>query len=61
LNNLTPSREALRLTAAQHAIPANDVDAVAERALRLLSGLHEGSLARYRLRPSDFKSWKASL
>jgi hypothetical protein len=42
-----------------HGLATQDLDAFAERALDLLLALHEGSLSRYRLRPSEFLSWKA--
>jgi hypothetical protein len=54
-----PRPELLRAWAADHGIPAADVAAFAERALALLLGLHEGSLHRYRLRPSDFQAWRS--
>jgi hypothetical protein len=54
-----PRAELLRAWAAENGIPAADVEAFAERALALLLGLHEGSLHRYRLRPSDFQAWRS--
>jgi len=54
-----PRPELLRAWAAGHGILAPNVEAFAERALALLLGLHEGSLHRYRLRPSDFTAWRS--
>ncbi len=54
-----PRPELLRAWAADHGVPAADVEAFAERALALLLGLHEGSLHRYALRPADFQAWRS--
>jgi fido (protein-threonine AMPylation protein) len=52
-----PNAAALREWAGAHAIPENDRDGFAERALSLLVSLHEGNAGRYRIRPSDFNAW----
>jgi Fic family protein len=39
-------------------IPAEDRHRFIEAVETELSGLHEGNIARYRLRPSEFKTWK---
>lgn len=54
-----PRTELLTAWAASHAIAAADVAGFAERALLLLVNLHEGSLHRYGLRPSEFTEWRA--
>ncbi len=59
LNGDPPKREALRAWGASHGVSAQDADGFAERALALVLALHEGALARYRLRPSQFLPWKA--
>jgi Fic/DOC family len=38
-------------------IPANDLPRFGEVALQDLQGLHEGNIARYGLRPSEFRAW----
>jgi hypothetical protein len=40
-------------------VPFEDRDRFAEIALDLLVNLHDGAIARYRLRPSEFAAWKA--
>jgi hypothetical protein len=55
-----PQRADMRAWAEAHEIPAADVDAFADIAFGLLIDLHEGALARYGLRPSDFTRWKES-
>jgi hypothetical protein len=59
LSGAPPRTGSLRVWAAAHAVPEADLDAFAERALDLLVGLHEGSVFRYRLRPSEFTAWRA--
>lgn len=54
-----PSSSALSSWAADHEVPKVDLDKFADAALSLLLGLHEGSIARYRLRPSEFASWRS--
>lgn len=48
-------------TNASPPIPAEDRARFAEIALELLLDLHEGAIARYRLRPSEFAAWKVGL
>jgi hypothetical protein len=38
-------------------VPANDLLRFCEVAVQDLQGLHEGSIARYGLRPSEFRAW----
>ena len=38
-------------------VPANDLSRFGEVALQDLRGLHEGNIARYGLRPSEFRAW----
>jgi hypothetical protein len=40
-------------------VDAADLEQVIAMTLRDLHGLHEGNLARYRLRPSEFLRWAA--
>jgi len=54
-----PRVESLRAWAENHGVAGGDRDAFAETALSLLLGLHEGSIARYRIRPSEFTVWKS--
>ncbi|HEX6748645.1 MAG TPA: Fic family protein [Longimicrobium sp.] len=54
-----PRLELLRGWAERRGVPADDVDAFAERALALLLGLHEGSLHRYGLLVGDFTAWRS--
>lgn len=58
LEGKPPNRETLRMWGVAHGVAADEQEAFADRALGLLLALHEGSLARYRLRPSEFVSWK---
>jgi len=47
----------LRVTAAPIVAP-EDLEQFVAMAISELSGLHEGNLARYRLRPSEFRRWR---
>jgi Fic family protein len=47
--------------ALQHGIPAGDATAFTEIAIELLDSLHEGSISRYGLRPSQFAAWHARM
>jgi hypothetical protein len=38
-------------------VPANDLEPFAQLALAELNGLHEGNIARFRLRPTEFRLW----
>jgi Fic family protein len=42
---------------ARRLVPANDLLRFCEVALQDLQGLHEGNIARYGLRPSEFRAW----
>lgn len=42
---------------ARRLVPANDLPRFGEVALQDLQGLHEGNIARYGLRPSEFRAW----
>lgn len=53
-----PRHELLRGWAQAHSIAAADVDPFAESALGLLLELHDGSLHRHGLRPSEFAAWR---
>lgn len=44
--------------AAEARVPAADLDRFVEMAFSELLNLHEGSIARYRLRPTEFRSWR---
>jgi hypothetical protein len=39
-------------------VAPDDLDDFIAMAISELSGLHEGNLARYRLRPSEFRRWR---
>jgi Fic family protein len=41
-------------------VEAADIPAFTQMVLREIAGLHEGNIARYRLRPSEFQQWRAS-
>ena len=57
-------REKVRQTAAELAqlakpmVSTEDLDRFTSIALAELAGLHEGNIARFRLRPSEFRHWK---
>jgi Fic/DOC family len=38
-------------------VPANDLEQFAKLALAELNGLHEGNIARFKLRPTEFRLW----
>lgn len=38
-------------------VPANDLESFTQLALAELNGLHEGNIARFRLRPTEFRLW----
>lgn len=52
-NSLTIEREAVNL------VPTEDRTRFVEMAIDELKGLHEGNIARYRLRLSEFRDWKS--
>ncbi len=43
---------------AKSMVPTEDLDRFTSIALAELTGLHEGNIARFRLRPSEFRQWK---
>ena len=53
---LPSTRNILRLT--EELIPKNDQEVFVKMVLDALQRLHEGSVARYRLKLSEFQSWK---
>lgn len=55
-----PQRADMRAWADAHEVPAADLDAFTDIAFGLLIDLHEGTLARHGLRPSDFARWKGA-
>ena len=61
VNGDAPVRRELSRWIEQHAIPAAFHDAFIETALGLLLALHEGATYRYRIRPSEFRSWKLKI
>lgn len=46
--------------AARPLVDATDIPAFTQMVLQEIGGLHEGNIARYRLRPSEFQQWRAS-
>ena len=42
---------------ARNLVPIEDLPRFCEVALQDLQGLHEGNIARYSLRPSEFSAW----
>ena len=56
-----PDRASVLAWAAGHDVPGGDSEAFAETALDLLAGLHEGSVSRYGLRPSQLRAWRARI
>ena len=53
----TPEADAIRGLAAS-LVPAGDLERVVAMALDDLRALHEGSVARYRLRSSEYHAWR---
>ena len=53
-----PPTEAGLAQLAKSIVPPEDLDRFTSIALAELAGLHEGNIARFRLRPSEFKQWK---
>jgi hypothetical protein len=53
-----PPRESGIREIAQDLVPAADLDRFVELAFSELLNLHEGSIARYRLRPGEFRAWR---
>jgi hypothetical protein len=44
---------------ANHVVPVDDVPQFTRLVLEELHGLHEGNIARFRLRPAEFRHWQA--
>lgn len=61
VNGRPPVRSDLSRWTEQRDIPAAFHDAFVETALGLLLALHEGATYRYRVRPSEFRSWKLKI
>ncbi len=61
VNGHAPVRRDLARWTEQHDIPSAFHDAFVETALGLLVALHEGATYRYRVRPSEFRSWKLKI
>ena len=59
LQGAPPGKPSLRAWAVGHGVGDGDVEQFAETALSLIVGLHEGSIARYQLRPSEFEAWRS--
>ena len=58
-NGIAPRAEFLRTWAMSHRIPEADLDGFTTAALGLLMSIHEGSAARYLLRPGEYEGWRA--
>jgi len=50
--------DVLRWAATRGSVEPRDQEAFAKVAMTLLSDLHEGAIARYGIRPSEFRAWK---
>ena len=50
--------EAALARLAKPLVPPEDLDRFTSTALAELTDLHEGNIARFRLRPSEFRQWK---
>lgn len=55
-----PQTEVAIADSARPMVDAADIPAFTQMVLREIGGLHEGNIARYRLRPSEFQQWRAS-
>ena len=53
-----PPTEAALARLAKSIVLPEDLDRLTNIVLEELAGLHEGNIARFRLRPSEFKQWK---
>ena len=53
-----PASTEMAMRLATQQVPHEVVDAVVERAMADLRGLHEGNVARYRLRLSEYRAWQ---
>lgn len=54
-----PDRAALLALAAEYDVPGQDRTAFVDTALGLLLGLHDGSVSRYGIRPSEYAGWSS--
>ena len=61
LGGRTPRLSDMRRRGEAHDVPADDLEEFAAVALGLLVDLHEGTVARYDIRPSEFQAWKAKV
>jgi hypothetical protein len=55
-----PQTEVAIADLARPMVDATDVPAFTQMVLREVHGLHEGNIARYRLRPSEFQQWRGT-
>lgn len=55
-----PMTDAAIAKLATSTVEARDVSAFRNLVLQELTGLHEGNIARHRLRPSEYQSWRSS-
>ena len=58
-DNKTPTADVIR-EYARGVVPPDDLARFGEVALQDLQGLHEGNIARYDLRPSEFHAWRSN-
>lgn len=56
-----PATDGAIRSAARSLVPASDIDRFVAMALSDLEHLHEGSIARYQLRLSEYRAWKQAL
>ncbi len=56
-----PRAAEIRDWALRHEVPTDTIAAFIEIAIELFDALHEGSLYRYNLRPSQFQEWRAGV
>ena len=55
---ISPYGEVALRDYAVHHLPASDREPFVELAEREIERLHEGTIARYRLRPSEYDAWQ---
>lgn len=55
-----PQTEMAIADLARTTVDAADIPAFTQMVMREIGGLHEGNIARFRLRPSEFRQWRAS-
>ena len=61
LSGSTPRLSEMRSRAEAHDVPPDDLEEFAAIALGLLVDLHEGTIARYDIRPSEFRAWQTQV